>query len=91
MAELYMQPKLRPCYIVGENNKRIKGLFHCWNHISEVICPSLMIGGHTGGVIAHTSAIVELADGSITNIRPESIFFLDSPFQDYMWEEKCDD
>ena len=33
-----------------------RGLFHCWNHIND-------------GDISHTAAIVELADGSITNIR----------------------
>ena len=75
MAGLYMQPKLRPCYIICTNNERTKGLFHCWNHIND-------------GVISHTAAIIELADGRITNIRPESIIFLDNPFQDYVWEEK---
>lgn len=74
MAGLYIQPKLRPCYIICANNERTKGLFHCWNHIND-------------GVISHTAAIIELADGRITNIRPESIIFLDNPFQDYVWEE----
>ena len=75
MAGLYMQPRLRPCYIISTNNKMTRGLFHCWNHIND-------------GDISNTAAIVELADGSITNIRPESIVFIDNPFKDYMWEEE---
>ena len=74
MAGLYIQPKLRPCYIVGVNNKRTRGLFHCWNHIND-------------GDISHTAAIVELEDGCVTNIRPESIVFIDNLFKDYTWEE----
>lgn len=77
MAGLYMQPKLRPCYIICANNERFRGLFHCWNHIND-------------GVISHTTAIIELADGSVTNIIPESVIFLDNPFQDYVWEKNND-
>lgn len=88
MAGLYVEPKLRPCYIIFKCEK-IKALFHCWDHVSNVITPSPMVGGHPGGVIAYTTAIVELEDGKImTNVSPESIQFVDNPFQEYAWEEK---
>lgn len=36
---------LRPCKCNGENY-----LFHCWEHSSEIVEPSPLMGGHCGGV-----------------------------------------
>ena len=38
---------LRACLVDGR-----PGLFHCWEHRSDVIAPSPMIGGHPGGQIS---------------------------------------
>lgn len=39
------------------------GYFHCWEHYSNVIVPSPMIGGHPGGTISCVYAIIEFEDG----------------------------
>lgn len=86
MAGLTIEPKLRPCYIIG-NDSNVKALFHCWSFHSNVIPASPMIGGHPGGVVASTGAIVELEDGSITLIHPQNIRFVPGIFEEYDWEE----
>ena len=72
-------------------SKRIrkkKALFHCWSFESSVVEPSLMIGGHPGGTIACTMAIVELENGSVNVVAPASIQFLDNKFDGYFWDEE---
>lgn len=88
MAGLTIETKLRPCYIIGHKNVKKKALFHGWDFISNVVDASPLIGGHPGGVIAYTAAIVELEDGSITLIHPQSIRFVPGIFEEYTWNEK---
>jgi hypothetical protein len=66
--------ELRPC-IVEEDKK---ALFHCWSNTSKVVPPSMMIGGHIGGVIADTFGIVEFEDGTVKKVYPPHIRFLDT-------------
>lgn len=74
--------QLRPCYIwVGDIRKR--ALFHCWSFNSKVIEPSPMIGGHKGGIIAYTTALVELEDGTVLNVFPENLVFDDHILEEY--------
>lgn len=65
---------LRPCLI---DNGKTSAWFHCWNHWSHVLEPSILVGGHPGGVVAGTYAIVELDDGSIQQCHPTDIRFVD--------------
>ena len=90
MAGLTIETKLRPCWIIKNKKSKTKALFHCWGFHSDVIDPSPLIGGHSGGVIARMSAIVELEDGSITLIHPQSIKFVSGIFDEYCWEEAED-
>lgn len=73
---------LRPCYIVQLKRsgcaQRTKALFHCWEHIGRVIEPSPLKGGHPGGQISYTMALVELPDGSMREVAPSSIEFRDT-------------
>lgn len=78
--------KLRPCYVI-RNGKKEKALFHTLDFNSTVIEPSLMIGGHSGGVIAYTMGIVELEDGAIIKVMPENITFIDRIFEGYCWNK----
>lgn len=55
----------------------INGRFHQFVQYSEVIEPSLMIGGHPGGTVAYPYGIVEKEDGSIIQVSPHSIKFVD--------------
>lgn len=64
---------LRPCMVNG-----VKALFHTWEQHAEVIPPSPMIGGHSGGQMSQTLGIVEREDGTIHKCYADEIRFLDS-------------
>lgn len=69
-----MRPeKLRPCKV----DKLGNAFFHEWIKISKIIEPSPLVGGHPGGVISHTLGIVELLDGTVATVDPQSIKFTD--------------
>ena len=65
---------LIPC-LCGKEDP-VKALFHCWSHESEIVAPSVCVGGHGGGVVAGTVAIVELENGQIEKRFPEQIRFI---------------
>ncbi len=67
---------IRQCIV--SNPEPTRGLFHAWSHYARVIDASPLMGGHPGGQISDTYGIVELADGSVIQVRPEKIKFLDS-------------
>lgn len=71
---------LRPCYILGHDKSKIKALFHCWTEIDY--------GYGTHNI--KTAAIVELEDGSVTLIHPQSIKFVSGIFNEYSWVEEED-
>ena len=72
MASIDFSPKLRPRVARGK-----KGWFHCWCHVSEIVAPSNLRGGHSGGVIATTLGLVEDEDGNVRKVYPEEITFLE--------------
>ena len=86
MVGLQIENKLRPCYISIKKGKKEKALFHGWNFVSNVVEPSLMIGGHPGGVIAYSTEIVELENGKVIEVMPSSITFCTGIFNDYCWD-----
>ena len=88
MAGLTIETKLRPCLILGDKGSKTKALFHCWSFHSDIYAPSVMVGGHPGGTVARTAAIVELEDGSITLINPQSIKFVSGIFDGYCWDKE---
>lgn len=67
---------LRKCTI----KERI-AYFHKWSDKSQIIPPSPMVGGHNGGVLMHTVAIIEYEDGVITECYPHEIKFIDKPVE----------
>lgn len=88
MTAFEIKHELRPCYIAIKRGKKEKGLFHGWNFISNVIEPSIMIGGHPGGVVSYCTGIVELEDGRIVEGLPTNITFVKGKFNDYSWNEE---
>jgi hypothetical protein len=72
----------RPCYVGGK-----KALFHKWEDVSEIVEPSIMKGGHGGGVVKGTLAIVELEDGTIKRVTPHIIQFADNKIKEYAFNE----
>lgn len=63
----------RPCVIDGKN-----ALFHRWEEVSEIVYPSLMKGGHAGGEMKGTLAIVEMEDGCVRRVVPNAVRFTDN-------------
>lgn len=68
--------------------KDVRALFHCWSHCSEVVGESYLIGGHSAGQISSTFAIVEFEDGTVHEIEPCNIRFVDNLTMEYSFEEK---
>ena len=77
----------RPYKEVIVPEKKIKALFHCWGRRSELYGASLMIGGHPGGQVSETFAIVEYEDGTIHEVKPTYIRFVDNPMIEYVFTE----
>lgn len=67
-----MENDTRPC-LVGKEQRKAR--FHCWSHQSWVVEPSPMMGGHPGGQIATTRAIVEYEDGRVDEVAPKTVTF----------------
>lgn len=61
----------------------LKALFHCWDHRSELYDASPMIGGHPGGQVSGTFAIVEYEDGTVHEVKPQNIRFIDDLMSEY--------
>ena len=55
-----------------------KAVFHCWNQISEMIEPSPLRNGHTGGIIKHPVGIIEYEDGTVESVPDVTIVFYDT-------------
>lgn len=74
-----------------EEEQEIKALFHCWNHRSELYGASPMIGGHPGGQVSGTFAIVEYEDGTVHEVEPQNIRFVDGLINQYGFREDMDE
>ncbi len=80
--------KLRPCK-VGEELYP----FHGFTQISQIVPPSIMRGGHGGGVVvAGAYAILEKKDGTVGLAEAQRVQFLETPeeFAKYEEEETTD-
>lgn len=71
---------MRECYLKCDNRK---ALFHGWSHNSYIVAPSLMVGGHNGGNVSYTTAIVEMENGEVMEVKPNEIVFTGSPERKY--------
>lgn len=82
-----IKPPLRPCMVANrKGGDERKALFHCWNQWSDTASPSVLKGGSTGGQVSETYGIVEFEGGTVKQVYPSLIRFLDNPFVEYMWE-----
>lgn len=68
---------------VVEPEKDIKALFHCWSHRSDVVGESYLRGGHSAGQVSSTFAIVEYENGTVHEIEPWNIRFVDNLMKEY--------
>jgi hypothetical protein len=69
LAEPMAEP-LRPCEVDGK-----PAFFHRWVEDAWIVPPSLMVGGHNGGNVRSTFALVEFQDGSVKKVDPEAVRF----------------
>lgn len=79
--------ELRPC-VFGPNNT--KGLCHGVFQQSDIYAPSLMVGGHQGGVIAEPVAVIEIEGGQTMLVNINSVRFLDNKFKEYCFNTEGD-
>lgn len=63
--------------------EKVKALFHCWSHRSKVVGESYLCGGHAAGQVSGTFAIVEFEDGTVKEIEPWNIQFVEGLINDY--------
>lgn len=75
--------KLRPCKVGKEVY-----LFHGFTQISQIVPPSIMRGGHGGGVVAGAYAILEKKDGTVCLAEAQRVQFLDTPEEFAKHEEE---
>lgn len=85
MQIYFNSAEYRPCYANGK-----KALFHRWSAKSEIVEPSAMIGGHNGGVLFWTVAIVEYQDGTVGEVLPTDIRFCDNKLLEQR-DGKCEE
>lgn len=71
----------RPC-IVDD----MRATFHRWEDKSWIVPPSPMVGGHAGGVVRGTYAIVEMPDGTVREVEPGDVRFLTTS---ELFERRC--
>lgn len=100
-GELTIGIDYRPCIVTETNWKRAleenkpvkkhyKALFHCWSHRSEVIGESCLRGGHPAGQVSSTFAIVEFEDGTVHEVKPWNVRFIDNAMSEYVFPEMED-
>lgn len=71
-----------------EEFKDYRAVFHHWSERFWTVGESLMTGGHAGGQISQTVAIVEYEDGTVHECYPEEIRFLESKVKEYSYCEE---
>lgn len=81
----------RPCIVKTGKETETKALFNCWSHRSELCDASPMIGGHPGGQVSATFAIVEYEDGTVHEVEPQNIRFVDRLISEYAFPETEED
>lgn len=77
---------VRPC-IVKQNGKEKKALFHMWNNFAKPVAADVYAGGCPEGQISIVFGIVEYEDGSVDEVRPAQIQFVDNKIKGYAFEE----
>lgn len=89
LPSIEIHVNLRPCLVGGDDDAE-KALFHCWSNRAYIIEPSMLMKGHPGGQVWNTYGIVELEDGSVVEVPPGNIRFLDPPHGEYAWPDTQD-
>lgn len=78
--EIIIKQELRPCIVTYEKSE-VKGLFHKWIEITDLIRYKITVG------------LVELEDGRMDEVPTSKIKFIDNKIKEFCFEEetKIDD
>lgn len=78
--------EMRPCWVKNGGAER-KALFHCWEQKSQLVGASAMLGGHPSGMVLGMVALVEYEDGTVHEVYPSGVRFLDTDaiMSQYAW------
>ena len=76
--------ELRPCFVRTKDKVIENCLFHRWVDKSEIVSPSVMVGGHKGGELRWCVALYEDAEGNVYECLPSDITFIDKEAFDYV-------
>lgn len=99
-GKITIESGLRPCIVtikrterelsgkLHEDTYKFKALFQCWGYRSELCDASPMIGGHPGGQVSGTFAMVEYEDGTVHEVEPQNIRFVDNLITEYAFSEE---
>ena len=71
-GKIVIEQETRLCHVKGK-----KCLFHRWIDRSEVIDASPLRGGHSGGTLRVTFALVVGEDGKVFEVFPTDVIFAD--------------
>ena len=64
---------MKKCEVISNGEKKTADFYGIFQ-LSTVINPSLMVGGHPGGVVAYPVAVIDLGDGDgLINLPIEKI------------------
>ena len=77
---IHVEIKVRPCKVDGN-----KALFHCWGHRATVVGDSPLRGGHCAGQISTIFGAIEKEDGTVHEVMPTSIQFVDHLMDEFAW------
>lgn len=86
MQSIEISFAVRPC-IVKQNGEEKKALFHMLNNFAKPVAADVYAGGCPEGQISIVFGIVEYEDGSVDEVRPAQIRFVDNKIKGYAFEE----
>lgn len=81
-GDITIRCETRPCYVNGR-----KAIWHKWVDASQIVPPAIALGGHSGGVVRDTLALVEYEDGEVAKVYAEKVKFADHrAFRETAWD-----
>lgn len=82
-GDITIRCETRHCYVDGR-----KAIWHRWVDVAEIVPPSIAIGGHGGGVVKDTLALVEYENGKVAKVDTRYFKFADhGAFREIAWED----
>lgn len=76
--EIIIKSELRPCFV-----KDKKALFHKWNEFSKPVPGGITPIDPPPGEIKYTLGMVEYEDGTVEEVAPHYIKFIDNKIKEY--------